>query len=66
VQVGVGVVQEAVAGRLLVAVGRSGLVDEPRDSEWLGHAQAIWLDPVVRAGSDRRADGTAIVDATDG
>jgi gamma-glutamyltranspeptidase/glutathione hydrolase len=45
------------------ALERAGLriVDLPRDSEWLGHAQAIWLDPVLRAGSDRRADGTAVV-----
>jgi gamma-glutamyltranspeptidase/glutathione hydrolase len=33
------------------------LVDVPRDSDWLGHAQAIWLEPAMAAGSDRRADG---------
>jgi gamma-glutamyltranspeptidase len=36
---------------------RLRLVDVPRDSEWLGHAQAIWLAPDVAVGSDRRADG---------
>jgi len=31
----------------------------PRGSEWLGHAQAIWLRPSGGAGSDFRADGVA-------
>jgi gamma-glutamyltranspeptidase len=31
----------------------------PRGSEWLGHAQAIWLRPPGGAGSDFRADGAA-------
>jgi gamma-glutamyltranspeptidase/glutathione hydrolase len=31
----------------------------PRGSEWLGHAQAIWLDGGHDAGSDFRADGSA-------
>jgi gamma-glutamyltranspeptidase/glutathione hydrolase len=45
------------------ALQRAGLrvVDVSRDAETLGHAQAIWLEPVLRAGSDRRGDGTAIV-----
>jgi gamma-glutamyltranspeptidase len=33
----------------------------PRGSDLLGHAQAIWLDPTLSAGSDFRADGAAIV-----
>jgi gamma-glutamyltranspeptidase len=33
----------------------------PRGSEWLGHAQAIWLRGGCRAGSDFRADGGAAV-----
>jgi gamma-glutamyltranspeptidase len=33
----------------------------PRGSDLLGHAQAIWLDPKLSAGSDFRADGAAIV-----
>ena len=33
----------------------------PRGSEWLGHAQAIWLRGGCRAGSDFRADGAAVV-----
>jgi oxamate amidohydrolase len=52
--------------RAALSRARLRIVDEPRDSEWLGHAQAIWLDPVLRAGSDRRADGTAVVGTTDG
>ena len=32
----------------------------PRGSEWLGHAQVIWL-PGGGAGSDFRADGAAAV-----
>ena len=32
----------------------------PRGSDDVGHAQAIWTEPVVRAGSDVRADGAAI------
>jgi gamma-glutamyltranspeptidase/glutathione hydrolase len=41
------------------ALARAGLpiVELPRWSGRLGHAQAIWLDPDPRAGSDRRADG---------
>jgi gamma-glutamyltranspeptidase len=41
------------------ALARAGLrvVPVPRDSDWLGHAQAIWLEPELAAGSDRRADG---------
>jgi len=31
----------------------------PRGSEWLGHAQAIWLRGGPGAGSDFRADGAA-------
>jgi gamma-glutamyltranspeptidase/glutathione hydrolase len=31
----------------------------PRGSEWLGHAQAIWLNGAYDAGSDFRADGAA-------
>jgi gamma-glutamyltranspeptidase/glutathione hydrolase len=31
----------------------------PRGSEWLGHAQAIWLKGGCGAGSDFRADGAA-------
>jgi gamma-glutamyltranspeptidase len=31
----------------------------PRGSEWLGHAQAIWLPGGCGAGSDFRADGAA-------
>jgi gamma-glutamyltranspeptidase/glutathione hydrolase len=43
------------------ALGRSGLhvVDVPRGSDLLGHAQAIWRSSALRAGSDRRADGAA-------
>jgi gamma-glutamyltranspeptidase len=33
----------------------------PRGSDWLGHAQAIWLRGGCCAGSDFRADGTAAV-----
>jgi gamma-glutamyltranspeptidase/glutathione hydrolase len=33
----------------------------PRGSEWLGHAQAIWLRDGHAAGSDFRADGAAAV-----
>jgi gamma-glutamyltranspeptidase/glutathione hydrolase len=33
----------------------------PRGSEWLGHAQAIWLRGGCGAGSDFRADGAAAV-----
>jgi gamma-glutamyltranspeptidase len=33
----------------------------PRGSEWLGHAQAIWLRGGRGAGSDFRADGAAAV-----
>jgi gamma-glutamyltranspeptidase len=33
----------------------------PRGSEWLGHAQAIWLRCGCGAGSDFRADGAAAV-----
>jgi gamma-glutamyltranspeptidase/glutathione hydrolase len=33
----------------------------PRGSEWLGHAQAIWLLGGCGAGSDFRADGAAAV-----
>ncbi|HMJ36261.1 MAG TPA: gamma-glutamyltransferase [Baekduia sp.] len=51
----------APAARAALQRARLRLVDEPRDSESFGHAQAIWLEPVLRAGSDRRADGGAIV-----
>jgi gamma-glutamyltranspeptidase/glutathione hydrolase len=43
--------REALAGAGLP------LVDVPLGSDWLGHAQAIWLEPRLAAGSDRRADG---------
>jgi gamma-glutamyltranspeptidase len=35
----------------------------PRHSEYLGHAQAIWCErhDVTDAGSDPRADGSALV-----
>jgi gamma-glutamyltranspeptidase len=38
--------------------GANGRVrEEPSGSDWMGHAQAIWLEDGIRAGSDRRADG---------
>lgn len=48
-------IEDGVAFTVHGALARAGVpvVEEPRDSEWLGHAQAIW-DGV--AGSDRRAD----------
>jgi gamma-glutamyltranspeptidase/glutathione hydrolase len=45
------------AARAALAGAGMRLVDVPRDSDWLGHAQAIWLEPRLAAGSDRRADG---------
>jgi gamma-glutamyltranspeptidase/glutathione hydrolase len=33
-----------------------GALEVPRGDEVFGHAQAIWLDPEPRAGSDFRAD----------
>jgi hypothetical protein len=52
-------IEDGVAPEAREALRRARfrMCDEPRDSEWLGHAQAIWLDPVLRTGSDRRADG---------
>jgi gamma-glutamyltranspeptidase/glutathione hydrolase len=52
-------IEDGVAPEARAALRRARfrMCDEPRDSEWLGHAQAIWLDPVLRTGSDRRADG---------
>jgi gamma-glutamyltranspeptidase len=52
-------IEDGVAPEARAALQRARfpVLDEPRDSEWFGHAQAIWLDPVLRAGSDRRADG---------
>jgi gamma-glutamyltranspeptidase/glutathione hydrolase len=32
-----------------------------RGSDVLGHAQAIWLEPALSAGSDFRADGAAAI-----
>jgi gamma-glutamyltranspeptidase len=50
-------IEDGVAGaaRASLQAGRGAdrVVDLPRDSEWLGHAQAIWAGA---AGSDRRAD----------
>jgi len=48
-------IEDGVAFTVHGALAGAGVpvVEEPRDSEWLGHAQAIW-DGV--AGSDRRAD----------
>ncbi len=51
----------SAAARAALARARLRVFDLPRDSEWLGHAQALWLDPQLSAGSDRRADGTAAV-----
>jgi gamma-glutamyltranspeptidase/glutathione hydrolase len=54
-------VEAGVSATTRAALGRAGLriVEVPRDSEWLGHAMAIWCAPGVGAGSDRRADGAA-------
>jgi gamma-glutamyltranspeptidase/glutathione hydrolase len=56
-------IEAGVSTSTRAALDRAGLriVDVPRDSEWLGHAQAIWCEPGVAAGSDRRADGAAWV-----
>jgi gamma-glutamyltranspeptidase len=45
------------AARAALASAGLRIVDVPRDSDVLGHAQAIWLEPGLAAGSDRRADG---------
>jgi gamma-glutamyltranspeptidase len=49
----------AVPAALLAAGMRP--VTVPRHSEWMGHAQVIWLGGAPAAGSDPRADGTAVV-----
>jgi gamma-glutamyltranspeptidase len=44
----------------LAAAARAALGharEEPTGSDWMGHAQAIWLEDGIRAGTDRRADG---------
>jgi gamma-glutamyltranspeptidase/glutathione hydrolase len=38
-------------------------IDVHRGSDDLGHAQAIWTEPELHAGSDHRADGAAIAGA---
>jgi gamma-glutamyltranspeptidase/glutathione hydrolase len=54
-------VEEGCAPEARAALVRAALrvVDVPRGSDVLGHAQAIWVAPELRAGSDRRADGAA-------
>jgi hypothetical protein len=37
----------------------------PRGSEWLGHAQVVWLDGGPDAGSDFRADAAVAVSRGD-
>jgi gamma-glutamyltranspeptidase/glutathione hydrolase len=56
-------IEAGVSATTRAALDRAGLriIDVPRDSEWLGHAQAIWCEPGIAAGSDRRADGAAWV-----
>jgi hypothetical protein len=51
-------IEDGVAPAARAALERAGmrLVDVPARSDWLGHAQAIWLDPEPVAGSDVRAD----------
>jgi gamma-glutamyltranspeptidase/glutathione hydrolase len=54
-------VEDGCAGPARAALERARLRPEPvpRGSDWLGHAQAIWLGDGLRAGSDLRADGAA-------
>jgi gamma-glutamyltranspeptidase len=54
-------IEDGCAGAARAALGRARLrlVDVPRGSEALGHAQAIWCSPALAAGSDSRADGSA-------
>jgi gamma-glutamyltranspeptidase len=53
----------APAARAALTRARLHVVEEPSGSEWLGHAQAVWIgeDGATTAGSDRRADGAAAV-----
>jgi gamma-glutamyltranspeptidase/glutathione hydrolase len=55
-------IEEGCDGAARAALASAGLrvVEVPRDSGWLGHAQAIWLEPEPRSGSDRRADGLGV------
>jgi gamma-glutamyltranspeptidase/glutathione hydrolase len=55
-------IEHGVQERARQALGAPGLVPVPLAgrSEDVGHAQAIWTEPAVRAGSDVRADGAAI------
>jgi gamma-glutamyltranspeptidase/glutathione hydrolase len=55
-------IEHGVDGRARRALGAPGLVPLPigRGSEDVGHAQAIWTEPELRAGSDVRADGAAV------
>jgi gamma-glutamyltranspeptidase len=54
-------IEDGCAGSARRALSRATLraLDLPRGSEWLGHAQAIWLRGGHGAGSDFRADGAA-------
>lgn len=52
-------IEEGCAADARTSLTADGLriVDVARWSDWMGHAQVVWLDPAPRAGSDRRADG---------
>jgi len=56
-------IEDGCAGSARHALSRASLraLALPRGSEWLGHAQAIWLRGDRGAGSDFRADGAAAV-----
>jgi gamma-glutamyltranspeptidase len=56
-------IEEGCAPAARDALSRATLhaLTVPRGSEWLGHAQAIWLQDGYGAGSDFRADGAAAV-----
>ncbi len=56
-------IEEGCADPARDALSRATLhaLSLPRGSEWLGHAQAIWLAGGPGAGSDFRADGAAAV-----
>jgi gamma-glutamyltranspeptidase len=47
---------------VLAGLRRAGFdaVEVPRHSSFLGHVQAIWLEPAPLGGSDPRADGSSI------
>jgi gamma-glutamyltranspeptidase/glutathione hydrolase len=51
-------IEDGCAEATRQALGAAGLrlIDVPRRSDWLGHAQAIWLDGGGSVGTDFRAD----------